>query len=168
MEEKALPKENSVIWQFLPQYVLFGIMAAVFLASGIFLKVNIAYSLLAIGLAILGLAVCLRPISFFSLLPFSYALWEVKTVSLDNIFLLALGFIASFIFVLQFSASQGKEANPLLSYGAGLLLAGPYILFSALQYQAFSSSLIISPLGVMLIVFIIIFFRLQYFIWKGK
>lgn len=168
MGENSFIKVSSKKWQTLPQYVLFGIMTAAFLSSGIFLKVNIAYSLLVVCLAALGLVARFQPVSFLSLLPFSYALWEVKAVSLENIFLLSLGFVASYIFMLQFSASQGKEANPFFSYGAGLLLAAPYILFSSLQYKAFSSGLIVSPLGIMLIVFFIIFFRFQYLIWKGK
>lgn len=168
MDESGLAKENSVKMQNIYFYVLFVIMAIIFLASGTYLKINIVYSAGAIVLLILSLAFRLRFISFFSLLLFSYAIWEVKMISLGNILLFSLGFVSSYMHTLQFSVSQGKEANPFFSYGAGLLLAMPYVLFSALQYKTFSSSLIVSPLGVMLIVFIIIFFRAQYYIWKGK
>lgn len=168
MNESGLIKENTGKLKNLSPYFLFVIMAAVFFASGIFLKINNAYSFGAVFLLFLSLVPRLKFISFFSLVFFSYAIWEVKVLSLANIFLFSLGFVSSYIYGLQLSVSRGKEANPVLSYGAGLLLAAPYALFSVLSYKAFSSSLVVSPLGIMLVIFIIIFFRLQYYVWKGK
>ncbi len=168
MEENNPTKTNPEKSRNLLYYLLFSAIAIVFFVSGIILKINIVYTFAAVGLLVSWLFFCFRFLSILSLALFSCALWEVKTISLENIFLLSLGFIASYLYLLQFAVSRGKEANPLLSFGAGLLVAAPYIFFSALQYKAFASSLVISPLGIMLIVFIIIFLRLQCFIWKGK
>lgn len=168
MEENNLIKASSDKPQNALYYFLFGAAAVVFFVSGIFLKINIIYIFASFGLLALGLFFHSQFLCVISLFSFSCALWEVKTVSLENVFLLSSGFIASYLYILQFGVSRGKEVNPIYSFGAGFLLAVIFIFLSALQYKALFSSLVISPLGIMLIVFIIVFFRLQYFIWKGK
>lgn len=147
---------------------LFVMACFAFLLSGIFLNMSLTVLLLIVALLLAALFLGISLLSFSALLPFFYILRDMKTVPIENMFLFIIGFLSSFIFLFQLSASRGKEINPMPVLGAGAAFSIFYALFSAMKYETFSSLFIISPFGILLIVLIIIFFRIQYYIWKGK
>lgn len=148
--------------------VSFGIAGFIFLLAGLALKLNPIYCLAVLAVLAIGLFFKQSILSFLALLPFSYLLWKMEAVPMENTFLFALGFIPSFVFLIQLSASRGKEINPIPSLAAGAAVALFFVLFSAMKYEAFSSLFVVSPFGILLIISIIIFFRIQYLVWKGR
>lgn len=149
-------------------YAMFVAAGLIFFATGFFLKISLIYCLVIIGVLLLGLFLHQPIFCFLALLPFSYSLWGMKAVSGGDVLLFSLGFVSAFVFLMQLGVSGAREMSPLVAAISGIIFALFYILFSAMNYETFSSLFLVSPFGILLIVTIIVFFRFQYFVWKGK
>ncbi len=146
--------------------VLFLSAAGVFMGTALILKVKLIYLILALAILIIADRTKTKSLGYLSLIPFAFSVWKINTLAPADISLFVIGFVCTFIFLMQFFLSGRKETNPAVPIISGIVFIFFYYLFSMLSFRLFSSLLIVSPFGVLFVLLIVVFLRIQYFLWK--
>ncbi len=151
--------------------ILFLISLGIFSLVALFLKINLFYLLGVVLFLVLGKFSNFRFLAFLSLIPFSLSLFQIKSISfdIDNLFLFFFGFLFQFLFSFLISLSKKEKIDFLfLSLISCLFLFFFFYLFLKINFGALSLLSSICFWGVLILILILVFFKIQYLLWKKE
>lgn len=149
--------------------ILFLISLGIFSLVALFLKINLFYLLGVVLFLVLEKFSNFRFLAFLSLIPFSLALSQIKSLSFSNFFLFSFGFLFPFLFSFQVSLSKKEKRDFLfLSLISSLFLFFFFHLFLKINFGALSLLSSVCLGGALILILILVFFKIQYFLWKKE